>query len=646
MGITLTREQFIKRYGQEGRNALQANTGQQEQPQAQQPQQHKPGFFSRAGSALKDRFGEIKKTFGEQARGDINPAETGVRVVGDVIAGAGDIIGAAISPQVEKIAQKEWAKPAFEALAGGMEKYESWKNSSELNRRTAEVLEGFVNIADLAGATGLAKITGKATIKVGKEVIEETAEQAGKLAVKTSEALEPALKIGKEVAEEIKPTRAGTINSQITKALDLTQGDISNIKLSTKNDVGEWISTKNLIGNNKKETLKNVSSYVDNQYKAVRDEIAKVTTIYSANAVPRVKESLRLLNGELTGILGQEKALREVKNLLKQKDYSLSEIQRVKEMLDKQFDLYKATGDVKAGQVKTGLANVRGELRSFLEKEVKDTTGADIRGLNNDVATGISISKQAEKRATRGFTRASVSLSDLGVFGSGSLIGTPLFGAAALVAKRVLESSTMRLQIAKLLKKLPKKEVELIKSQLLKGDVPAEIKAITKKTNPAVGKTVKKELEPLAQEAKKYKSAEEFVEAQPIVYHGSPEPLQKFEKRGAFFTEEYADATGFAGSPDNVYEGYLNLKKPLVVDAKGAKWDNIDSSFGKSTQEIISNAEKTKKYDGVVFKDVIDNIADDVEAGIPGTISYPFNANKSFINESQLTDIFNKVKKN
>jgi len=469
----------------------------------------KPGFLSRAGTALKERFGEVKKTFGETARGEINPAETGIRVVGDVAGGVGDIVGAAISPQVEKLAQKEWAKPAFEALASGIEKYEEWKNSSELNSRTGEVLEGVVNITDLAGATGLGKITGKAAVKTGKEVIET----AGKVAVKASEFAEPAIKVGKKVAKEITPTRTGTINKQIVRALDLTQGDVSNIRLSTRNDVGEWVSNKNLIGGNKKDTIKNINDFVNTQYKNVRGEISKVENIYKTKDVPRVKESLKLLDEELTGILGQEKALKEVKNLLKQNDYKLIDVQRTKELLDKQFDLYKATGDVKAGQVKTGLANVRKELREFLEKEVKDNTGADISIFNNDVATGMSISKLAEKRATRGLTRAGVSLSDLGVFGGGSLIGTPLFGAAALVVKRILESSTMRLQLAKLLKSLPTKKIEAIKTKLLKGDVPKEIKDIAEDfKTPAVGKTVPKTVSTLEQQAKKYKSADEFVE--------------------------------------------------------------------------------------------------------------------------------------
>jgi len=175
MAITLTQEQFKQRYGQEGLDAFKS-------PAEINTPQEKPGFFSRAGTALKERFGEVKKTFGETARGEISPVETGVRLVGDVAGGVGDVVGAALSPQVEKLAQKEWAKPAFEALAGGMEKYEEWKNSSELNRRTAEVLEGVVNIADLAGISAGAKATVKTTAKVAGKVAKEVADTVGDVA--------------------------------------------------------------------------------------------------------------------------------------------------------------------------------------------------------------------------------------------------------------------------------------------------------------------------------------------------------------------------------------------------------------------------------------------------------------------------------
>jgi len=166
------------------------------------------------------------------------------------------------------------------------------------------------------------------------------------------------------------------------------------------------------------------------------------------------------------------------------------------------------------------------------------------------------------------------------------------------------------------------------------GEIP--LTTVTPKSTGAVDNLMK--------EAKKYKSAEEFVRSQPVVYHGSPVPLKRFsnKKGGVFFTEEYADATGFAGSPDNVYEGYLNFKKPLEIDAKGAKWDEIDSKWGNSTVEINSKAQEDG-YDGVIFRNIIDNIADDAEAGIPGNIYYAMKPEDAFVNESQLIDIWKKA---
>jgi len=464
----------------------QINDGSTPIAEKTMPKEEKPGFFSRAGTALKERFGEIKKTFGEQARGEINPAETGFRVVGDVIAGAGDVIGAAVSPVVEKLAQKEWAKPAFEKLSQGMEFYEEWKNSNETNRRTGEMLESVVNIADLAGVVGGGRAVGKAGVKAGAKV----ARVGGEATEAVARAVRPVVKTLKEASTEVIPTKSAMISGQITKALDLTAGDVSNIKLATKNDIGDWVANNNLIAKNKKETLSKINSFTKQQYDTVREEISKVPTVYTTKSAPRVKDSLLLLKEELTGVFGQESALKEVGELLKKKKYNLNDVQRVKELLDDQFDLYKATGDVKAGQTKTGLANVRKEIKQFIETEVKNNTGADIRAFNNDVATGRSIAKLAEKRSTRGFTRANVSLSDLGVFSGGSLLGTPLMGGAALFVKRVLESSTVRLKLANFIKKLSPEKVNAVKSKLLKGQIPNELDDVAKQlkiNTPAVG---------------------------------------------------------------------------------------------------------------------------------------------------------------
>ena len=65
----------------------------------------------------------------------------------------------------------------------------------------------------------------------------------------------------------------------------------------------------------------------------------------------------------------------------------------MKELLDDYDRLFTLTGDVQAGLAKQGIAQIRGELQKFIETEVKNTTGADIRALNNNVSTAKELSQ-------------------------------------------------------------------------------------------------------------------------------------------------------------------------------------------------------------------------------------------------------------
>ena len=57
----------------------------------------------------------------------------------------------------------------------------------------------------------------------------------------------------------------------------------------------------------------------------------------------------------------------------------------------------------------------------------------------------------------------------------------------------------------------------------------------------------------------------------------------------------------------------------MIIDAKGKKWDEIDTPYGKSTQEVVGNLD-TKKYDGIIFNNIKDSWIDDEEAQDPATI--------------------------
>jgi hypothetical protein len=97
------------------------------------------------------------------------------------------------------------------------------------------------------------------------------------------------------------------------------------------------------------------------------------------------------------------------------------------------------------------------------------------------------------------------------------------------------------------------------------------------------------------------------------VYHGTmAEPFAIFYD-GSFFTDDYWNAEGYA-SGEMVYEVFLNIKKPLIINARGRKWDNLKNKYGSSTREIVSNLD-VDKYDGVIFININDNWFDDEIGG-------------------------------
>lgn len=309
------------------------------------------------------------------------------------------------------------------------------------------------------------------------------------------------------IYKDVVPSLERISNEQVTKALQLTAGDVKNIESATGNVVGEFMGKNNLIGNNLLETQKLVSDFFDANYKQVRVEIAKVPDLYKVSSVPRYTDSLNQIKKAVDGVSGLEKESVVVDNLLNNAKnggtVTLADVQQVKELLDEHFNLYKVTGDVKEGVTKQGIVVMRKELKNFIEKEVKAKTNTDIKPLNNNVATSKSILKSSEGRATSGITKANLNFGDAATFGGGSIVGGPIVGLLALLGKKVLESPAMRFRIAKWVDSISDARKVKLEQEVSSGIVPKEVEKIvysgktttitaknTKNSNTAISNTI------------------------------------------------------------------------------------------------------------------------------------------------------------
>lgn len=409
-------------------------------------------------------------------------AGAGSDAIGSVFKGA---IKMALTPKTEQkvkelvsnFGQKVVQKPEVQKVI-------SWYDKLPEDKKDAlDAVGGFASLAgDFVGMEA-----GTKAVKTGAGAVKEGAAQVAK---RTGDIATGA----KKIAGEVVPSAERVVNYQVTKALDLTAGDVKNINLSTGNEVGQFLADKNLIKGNKVETEKAIKEFYDNQYKTVRDEIGKVTNTYDANSVPRYKQALQEIQKQVGSTTGLEDATNEIKTLLKKETISLNDVQRAKELLDEHFNLYKVTGDVKEGVTKQGLSNLRTDLKEFIENEVKNNTGADIKALNNDVSTSRSTLNAIEERSTRGLTSSNIKIGDLGVFGVGSALGSPLVGVAAVIGKKILESSAIRLKIARYLDSISDARKLKIKETLINGQVPTEIKKIVEGQSNLTPKAINKKM--------------------------------------------------------------------------------------------------------------------------------------------------------
>lgn len=454
------------------------------------------GFVSGIKADLEKRGQNINEAFNKDQSflsKTLQLVGQGAGFVGDIAGEAIKSVGrgvSAITPDViEKpvvegakklgvgILNTELGQAGLKAIEGGVESYNQFKQA---NPETAGNLEAVINIASLFPIGKGAEIAGKGAIRGGEVVggvVKEGAEKVVDVAKAGAEKVGGAIK---STAGDIIPTKKGFTNTEIIKALDLTAGDAKNIYKSTGNETGDFIINNNLLGNTVQEIKKNVDDYFTQNYTAVRDEIGKVTKPYTVKTVPRYTDALEQIKKTINDVVGLEDVNKEVDTLLKNKKPTLADVQRVKELMDEQFNLYKVTGDVQAGRQKAGLEKMRNEIKQFIENEVKTNTGADIAKLNNNVASAKTISNAIDDRITRGSTRATLTAGDIVTFLTGSGFATPIGGVGALLGKKLYQSPTFKIKFVKWLNRKSGKEKAKILEDIKNGVTPKGLKTFTK----------------------------------------------------------------------------------------------------------------------------------------------------------------------
>lgn len=271
------------------------------------------------------------------------------------------------------------------------------------------------------------------------------------------------------IVGEAAPTPGRFAEGEIVKALDLTQGDVRRISEKTGNSVADFVTRNNLLKETPEEIVGALDTFNRTQYDLVRSEVGKVQNVYEAANVPRVTDALTAVKNIVDDVPGLENVSTEVNRLMGQESYTLSDVQRVKELLDSNTNIFTRSGDVKEAAKAQGLANVRAELRSFIEDEVTKATGGqtNINRLNNDVATSRELAEAIELRETRDLTRNYQPLTST-LLGGAAFAGTGDIFVALGVAgiSKMAQTPSFRIALARTLNATPVDDLQKWSSEI------------------------------------------------------------------------------------------------------------------------------------------------------------------------------------
>lgn len=256
----------------------------------------------------------------------------------------------------------------------------------------------------------------------------------------------------------------------------MLKGKLMTEWVSTPQDLGKWMLDRNIKWN--KETIINtLLSRADKSYKAVDDSLASIS---GAVTSPTAKKALQQTYDDLSKIAWLEDEAQNILKLISKDKFTLSELNKVKRILDDQYNIYTKTGDPTAWMKAKWLQKIRSTIQKTIEDEAETLWVKNIKSLNNEtqIARGMAdaISRKDSADAVR---EALTAFAPSGIGGIAGwfawpfdkstpqwFIGNVLLG---MFAGKVLWSTTLKTNIASLLNKLSKQEIGALDAYIRSG---------------------------------------------------------------------------------------------------------------------------------------------------------------------------------
>lgn len=427
-----------------------------------------------------------------------SPLKAGAKAVANIPSSAFGLakgIGQAIASPIDT------AKGIGSILAGGVEKLISGvqKHEQSFDMFTDAIKDRYGSLEGLQltatndplgfglDVLGGIQAVGRGAVRAG--VVEGTKlAQAGQ---KISEASRLTQLQSLKPLAKVKETAGKLAVSRMDKSLKLNPTDTVKIQKTAGAKPSEWLLERGIAGD-REAIISKLTDVGTNSKNAVDSGLAMIKDTYDVSKEgTRVKQALQVLKDTYKGSVGNEALISQIDEFLAKPQMTLTEHNNVKRMLDRNIDIFKASGDVKAGATAKGLANIRDGIKTFIEVEASKKGFENVAELNKETQVSRSIKDAIIKRDASLQNNRAIGLTDL-MIGLGAGVGVDLgTGIGVVVAKKIIEDPRVQTNIAKQLNRLSNSELTIVEKALATGIPNAEYIAIVNRVISEAVKGVK-----------------------------------------------------------------------------------------------------------------------------------------------------------
>lgn len=168
---------------------------------------------------------------------------------------------------------------------------------------------------------------------------------------------------------------------------------------------------KNNIKWNKESIIKQLNAIAKRSRTQVDDAIKTIPWKFKNESVD---EMLSFLRRDLADVPGQKQAINKINQLFSQSKrgdgLTLQQIQEVKRLADRHTSLFTVAWDVKAWATKEWLANLRRDIKRFIEDTAKQNWVSNIRQLNNNTQVSRTLSDAIKRKESADQARELVTM--------------------------------------------------------------------------------------------------------------------------------------------------------------------------------------------------------------------------------------------